>query len=119
MHWATIAAGNDALLCIRAEEVGLSVMDGAGSLGLHGATNRLAGRVTDATSLGVISRVTVDCGFALVAYLTHRDIRGLGLTPGLEVVAEIEASSIHLLRQDAADPVALRGEPRSTGRRMA
>jgi molybdate transport system ATP-binding protein len=110
-------AGNDALLCIRAEEIGLCVMEGTGSLGLQGATNRIAGRVIDATSLGVISRVTVDCGFTLVAYLTHRDIRGLGLTPGQEVVAEIEASSIHLLRQDAADPAALRGEPRSTGRR--
>ena len=107
--------GNDALLCIRAEEVGLGVLDGADSLGLQGATNRLAGRVTDATSLGVISRVTVDCGFALVAYLTHRDIRGLGLMPGAEVVAEIEASSIHLLRQDAGGSVALRGEPGSNG----
>ncbi len=108
-------AGNAASLCIRAEEVGLCVMDGAGSLGLHGATNRLAGRVADARSLGAISRVTVDCGFALVAYLTNRNIRELGLTPGLEVVAEIEASSIHLLRQDAADSIALRGEPRSAG----
>src|SRR5208282_1658100 len=108
-------AGNDLLLCIRAEEVGLCVMDDAASLGLHGATNRLAGRVTDATSLGAISKVTVDCGFALVAYLTNRNMRELGLTPGLEVVAEIETSSIHLLARDAAGAIALRGEPRNTG----
>ncbi len=109
--------GNAALLCIRAEEVGLCVMDGAGSLGFNGVTNRLAGRVTDAKSLGAISRVAVDCGFALVAYLTHRDIRGLGLTPGLEVVVEIEASSIHLLRQHA-DATSSRGEVRSSGRAL-
>jgi molybdate/tungstate transport system ATP-binding protein len=108
-------AGNDLLLCIRAEEVGLCVMDDAGCLGLQGATNRLAGRVTDAASLGAISKVTVDCGFPLVAYLTNRNMRELGLTPGLEVVAEIETSSIHLLTRDAAGAIALRSEPRGAG----
>ena len=108
-------AGNDASLCIRAEEVGLSVTDREGSLGLHGATNRLAGTVTDTTSLGVISRVTVDCGFALVAYLTDRNIRELGLSSGREVVAEIEVGSIHLLRRDAKDCVALSQERQGAG----
>ena len=63
----------DVLLCIRAEEVGLRVIDGAGPLGLHAGANRLSGRVADATSIGVISRVTVDCGFSLVAYVTSRE----------------------------------------------
>ena len=100
-------AGNNASLCIRAEEVGLSVTDREGALGLHGATNRLAGTVKDTTSLGVITRVTVDCGFALVAYLTDRNVRELGLSSGREVVAEIEVGSIHLLRRDAKDCIAL------------
>jgi len=82
---------------------------------LHGATNRLAGRVTDTISLGVISRVTVDCGFVLVAYLTNRNMRELGLSPGREVVAEIEAASIHLLRPDAADRIAVSEERQSDG----
>jgi molybdate/tungstate transport system ATP-binding protein len=112
------SSGTDALLCIRAEEIGLRVKEAAGSLGLQGATNRIAGRVIDATSLGVISRVTVDCGFTLVAYLTQRDMRGLGLAPGLEVVAQIETGSIHLLRSNATDPGALRGEPRSSDGRQ-
>jgi molybdate/tungstate transport system ATP-binding protein len=106
-------AGNDASLCIRAEEVGLSMTDREGSLGLHGATNRLAGTVTDTTSLGVITRVTVDCGFALVAYLTDRNVRELGLSSGREVVAEIEVGSIHLLRRDAKDCIVLSQERQS------
>jgi molybdate/tungstate transport system ATP-binding protein len=108
-------AGAELSLCIRAEEVGLCLMDGAGPLGLHGGTNRLAGRVVDATSLGAISKVTVDCGFALVAYLTNRTMRGLGLGPGMAVVAEIEAGAIYLLRQDAADRIALSAERPSAG----
>jgi molybdate/tungstate transport system ATP-binding protein len=109
--------GNDVSLCIRAEEVGLCVTDDAVSLGLHGATNRLAGRVVDARSLGAISRVTVDCGFALVAYLTNRHMRELGLTPGLEVVAEIETGSIHLLQHVPASAIVSRGA--STGAEAA
>jgi ABC-type molybdate transport system ATPase subunit len=99
-------AGADVLLCIRADEVGLRALDGAGSPGLLGATNRLAGRVTEIASLGAISRVTVDCGFALVGHLTNRNMRELGLSPGREVLAEIEAGSIHLLRCDATDRIA-------------
>ena len=105
----------DVLLCIRAEEVGLRVIDGAGPLGLHAGANRLSGRVADATSIGVTSRVTVDCGFSLVAYVTSRSIRELGLSPGREIVAEIEASSIHFLKQDAADRAAVSEERQSTG----
>lgn len=112
-------AGNHTLVCVRAEEVGLRVMDDAGSLGLQGETNRIAGRVTDATNLGAISRVTVDCGFALVAYLTHRDVRRLGLARGLEVIAEIEASAIHLLRHETAGQSASRCESRSAGALLA
>jgi len=52
---------------------------------------------------------------SLVAYLTNRNMRELGLTPGLEVVAEIETSSIHLLTRDAAGAIALRSEPRGAG----
>ena len=107
-------AADDALLCIRAEEVGLRLVDGADSLGLRGTANRIAGRVSDARSLGALSRVTVDCGFALVACFTHREVHELGLSTGLEVVAEIEASSIHQLRHDAADSVAVRVELQGT-----
>lgn len=108
------AAGEEAWLCIRAEEVGLCVMHDAGPLGLNGATNRLAGRVVDARNLGALSRVTVDCGFMLVAYLTNRHMRELGLAPGVDVIAEVEVGSIHMLPPDPAHPIAApseRGRP--------
>jgi molybdate/tungstate transport system ATP-binding protein len=94
--------GHDVLLCIRAEDIGLRRMDGTGSPGLRGTTNRIAGLVSDTRSLGALVRVAVDCGFPLVACFTHREVRALGLSPGLAVVAEIESSAIHLPRHDAA-----------------
>ncbi|MGD0186898.1 MAG: ABC transporter ATP-binding protein [Roseiarcus sp.] len=101
-------AGGEALLCLRAEEVGLRPGDdAAGPFGLVGATNRLSGKVVEAVSLGAITKVTVDCGFVLVARLTNRQARELALAPGREVIAEIEADSIHLLKPDAADRIAV------------
>ncbi len=103
--------GDEIRLCIRAEEVGLCIMDDAGFLGRSGATNRLAARVTDARNLGALSRITVDCGFPLIAYLTNRHMRELGLAPGVEVIAEVEAESIHLLPPDPACPSSAPTEP--------
>jgi hypothetical protein len=48
--------------------------------------------------MGALVRVTVDCGFALVACFTPREARALGLSPGQAVVAEVEADAIHVLR---------------------
>jgi molybdate/tungstate transport system ATP-binding protein len=91
-------AAGDILLSIRAEEIGLRPIDGLDSLGLCGSTNRIAGRVSEVRSMGALVRVTVDCGFALVACFTPREARALGLSPGQAVVAEVEADAIHVLR---------------------
>jgi molybdate/tungstate transport system ATP-binding protein len=107
-------ASGEALLCMRAEEVGLSARDGAaGPFGLVGATNRLSGRVVEAVCLGATTKVTVDCGFALVARLTSRQLGDLALAPGREVIAEIEAGSIHLLKPDAAGSAAALKAPQA------
>ena len=103
-------ADKDASLCIRAEDVSLCTMTCADPLGSDGATNRLLGRVLDATSRGPICKVTVDCGFVLVASLANRNVQGLGLIPGLEVVVEIEIDAIHLLMKGPPDSTAIRGK---------
>lgn len=99
-------AGDEALLCVRAGDVGLCTTEAAP----HDAMNRLAGQVTEATNLGAITRVAMDCGFPLIAYLTHHESRNLGLAPGLKIVAEIAPGAIHPLARGAAPSPALGGQ---------
>lgn len=82
-------------VCIRAEDIAAAPADGgdAGPAGI----NRLAARVGALASLGPFFRVTLDCGFPLVAHLTRRAVRDLALAPGRRVVAEIAAEAIHVL----------------------
>src|SRR5439155_8557833 len=60
----------DVFACIRGEDVALQRAAAAGA----SARNRLAGRIVGIESEGPLERVTVDCGFPLVALIT-RDAR--------------------------------------------
>jgi tungstate transport system ATP-binding protein len=63
------------------------------------ALNQLVGKVVSVYPLGAQARVTLDCGFPLVALVTLRSVQELGLEPGKEVVASFKASSIHLVQK--------------------
>jgi molybdopterin-binding protein len=77
---------------IRAEEVALS-MDAATS----SMRNQFQGRVIELAPAGAITRVTVDVsGTPLVAAVTSRSARELGLAPGVNVVAAFKATAVHL-----------------------
>jgi hypothetical protein len=56
------------------------------------AVNRLAARVDAVAPLGPFYKVTLDCGFPLIAHLTKREVCSLGS----RTVAEIEADAIHV-----------------------
>jgi len=43
-------------------------------------------------------RVTIDCGFPLVALVTQRSVTEMGLGPGSPVTAHFKATAAHLLR---------------------
>ncbi len=61
------------------------------------ARNRFAGRVIEVTTLGALTRVTIDVrGTPLVAALTTRSASELGIAPGLAVVATFKAMAVHL-----------------------
>lgn len=61
------------------------------------ARNRFAGRVAEVSSLGALTRVTLDVrGVPLVAALTTRSAHELALQPGLAVVASFKAMAVHL-----------------------
>lgn len=77
---------------IRAEEITIARDQSHDS-----ARNRLAGRVTEVTTLGALTRVTVDVrGVPVVAALTTRSAGELRLEPGLAVVASFKAMAVHL-----------------------
>ena len=43
-------------------------------------------------------RVTIDCGFPLVALVTQRSVIEMDLAPGRAVTAHFKATAPHLLR---------------------
>ena len=46
---------------------------------------------------GPIERVTVDCGFPLVALITRQAREEMALYPGGSVVAVVKATAVHLV----------------------
>lgn len=79
---------------IRAEEVMLGL---PGDDPPSSVRNRFRGRVEEVATLGALTRITVDVrGVPLVAALTTRSARELGIEPGSEVVASFKAMAVHL-----------------------
>jgi molybdate transport system ATP-binding protein len=87
------AVGADVFACVRAEDV-IVQRDGATQ---GSARNHLPGLVVGIEPEGAIDRVTVDCGFALVAAITRQSREALALVPGSPVTAAIKATAIHVV----------------------
>ncbi len=88
------APAGSAYAVIRAEEV---ILGPAGDDVPTSARNRFLGRVDEVATLGALTRVTIDVsGVPLVAALTTRSARELGLAPGLAVAATFKAMAVHL-----------------------
>jgi len=83
--------------CIGAEHVMLR-LGGAPGVDEADGTNRHPGRITALTNLGPLTKVRLDCGFELTAYVITREVRGGGFVPGAAAYAEFDAASVHLAR---------------------
>ena len=81
-------------LAIRPEDVTLGP---AGTSSLSSARNALDGVVAGITASTHAVHVTVDVGFPLVAAVTARSAKELGLAPGTRVCAVFKASAVHLI----------------------
>jgi tungstate transport system ATP-binding protein len=80
------------LLLIAPDDVVISRQHGSSS-----ERNAFAGRITAIETIGRRVRITLDCGFPLVAHVTHQAARELALTPGETVTASFKATVPHLL----------------------
>ncbi len=87
-------AAGEALVCLRPEDVVLSMGD---VIPTDSVRNHLRGVVRGIDVAGSDVRVRVDCGFPLVARITRRSLDELGLTAGLQLVASFKATAVHLI----------------------
>ena len=86
-------AGPSVFVCIRSEDVVLA----REQAGASSARNHLAGTVNQVILLGALARITIDCGFPLVAMVTRSTVEEFGLSPGIPVMAAIKAGAVHLV----------------------
>ena len=63
------------------------------------ARNRLSGEVIRVFSIGSQVRVTIDCGFPLVALVTRKSTEEMGLKKGMRVYATFKAVSIRVIKR--------------------
>jgi molybdate transport system ATP-binding protein len=83
----------EAYACIRAEDVVLEPAPTAAT----SARNELVGTVRATTEEGPLVRVTLDCGFRLVALVTRASAKRLALAPGSPVAALVKAPAIRIV----------------------
>ena len=82
-------------LAIRPEDVAL---EPAGARAhLSSARNGLDGVISGVSMSTHAVHVTVDVGFPLVAAVTARSAKELGLVPGTRICAVFKASAVHLI----------------------
>ena len=87
------STGKSVLACIRAEDVVIQ----KGLPGTTSVQNRLDGTVQSLVPEGPLVRLTLDCGFSLMALVTRPACEELDLKIGDEVKALVKVSAIHLL----------------------
>lgn len=88
--------GQRVLVCLRPEDITVSTAEE--SL-ITSARNHLRGVVVKLSPHGPALRVTIDCGFPVVAAITRQSAADLGLGPGRPVQVSFKASAVHLLRK--------------------
>ncbi|MBA4419314.1 MAG: ABC transporter ATP-binding protein [Syntrophus sp. (in: bacteria)] len=90
------AVGEEVILCIRPENVTLSIDSGGA---VTSARNMFHGIVGNVTPLGPYLKVLIDCGFHITAYVTKSSLETLSLKGGQPVTASFKATAIHVVRR--------------------
>ena len=88
--------GESLILCIRPENVTLSINP---SKTLTSARNIFTGTIERIVPMGLFRKVELNCGFPLVAYITHDSINALSLCEGTDVAASLKATAIHVVKK--------------------
>ena len=86
--------GDRVYACIRPEEVTLALAKEPTS-----ARNAFPACITGVSPQGPFARITLDCGFPLVAVVTVRSAEEMGLCIGAPVVASFKATGVHVIQR--------------------
>ncbi|MBI2553384.1 MAG: ABC transporter ATP-binding protein [Candidatus Rokubacteria bacterium] len=90
-------AGARVRFCLRPEDV--TLLSPTAPHVSSSSRNHLSGTVGRLVSVGPYVRAVIDCGFPLVALVTHRSVEDLGLREGSPVIAAFKATAPHVIRQ--------------------
>lgn len=90
-------ASREVFVCIRGEDVILQRDGGAAS----SVRNRLSARVVSVHPGSPLTRVELDAGFPLFAFITRPACEELALRTGVTVTALIKAPAVHLVARDS------------------
>lgn len=85
--------GAAVLACIRPEDVALAALAQRDS----SVRNHFPARVVASEPAGPLFKITLDCGFPLVAYVSKQSYIELELATRGEVVASVKATAVHLI----------------------
>jgi molybdate transport system ATP-binding protein len=88
-----LAGSDEVFVCFRAEDVTLQT---GGQL-KESARNHVAGRIVAIDSEVAVERITLDCGFPMVALVTRHAREEMGLAVGAMVTAAVKATAVHLI----------------------
>ena len=92
-----VAVGEMVVCFIRPENVTLSIgMSGEAT----SARNVFPGKIIKVTPMGLFHKVHIDCGFPLVAYVTHLSFENLSLREGGDIIASFKATAVHVIRKE-------------------
>jgi tungstate transport system ATP-binding protein len=91
-----VQSGEMVALCIRPENVVLSALSPQEATS---ARNVFPGTIEKIVSLGLYQKVQLNCGFPLIAYVTHHSLENLTLTEGKKVSASFKATAIHVIKR--------------------
>ncbi|HDP69280.1 MAG TPA: ABC transporter ATP-binding protein [Actinobacteria bacterium] len=90
---ADVPVGEKVLLGIRPENVTLSFAKDESS-----ARNNFEAKVTRLTPLGAVVKVSLKCGFPLVALITKLSAEKLELEKDKEILASFKATAVHVIK---------------------
>lgn len=87
--------GDNVFVCIRPEEVTVSRHIDASS-----ARNHFKAAIVNIEPWRLEYKLSLDCGFSLVAYVTAQSVKNLDLRIGQEIIASFKATAAHVIRRE-------------------
>ena len=88
--------GQKVYCCLRPENVTVLSQ----TLGKSSARNIFEAKVSTIVRQGFFNKLTLDCGFPLIAYITITSCEDLGIMPGVTVLASFKATSVHMIHRE-------------------